>query len=69
VFDESPAQVVSIFRDYYGPTMNAFTAAAAKGVVDRLQRQLEELFENQNTSADPGTTSIPATYLHVEVAV
>jgi SAM-dependent methyltransferase len=69
VFDESPAQVVSIFRDYYGPTMNAFTAAAAKEVVDRLQRQLDELFENQNTSADPGTTSIPATYLHVEVAV
>jgi SAM-dependent methyltransferase len=68
-FDTPPAHVVAVFRDFYGPTMNAFIAAAAKGGFDRLQRQLDELFTSQNMSADPGITSIPATYLQVEVAV
>jgi len=30
---------------------------------------LEALFVSQNTSANPGATSIPATYLQVTVAV
>jgi SAM-dependent methyltransferase len=68
-FDTPPAHVVAIFRDFYGPTMNAFAGAAAKGGVDRLQRQLDELFASQNTSEDPSKSSIPATYLRVEVAV
>jgi SAM-dependent methyltransferase len=68
-FDTPPAHVVAVFRDFYGPTMNAFIAAAAKGGFDRLQRQLDELFTSQNLSADPGITSIPATYLQVEVAI
>jgi SAM-dependent methyltransferase len=68
-FDTPPAHVVTTFRDFYGPTMNAFVAATAKGGFDRLQRQLDELFTSQNMSADPGITSIPATYLQVEVAV
>jgi hypothetical protein len=68
-FDTPPTHVVAIFRDFYGPTMNAFAAAAAKGGVDRLQRQLDELFASQNTSEDPSKSSIPATYLRVEVAV
>jgi SAM-dependent methyltransferase len=69
VFDTPPAHVVAIFRDFYGPTMNAFSGAASKGGADRLQRQLDDLFVNQNTTADPHTSSIPATYLRVEVAV
>jgi SAM-dependent methyltransferase len=68
-FDTPPAHVVTLFRDFYGPTMNAFVAASAKGGFDRLQRQLDELFASQNTSAEPGITSIPATYLQVDVAV
>jgi hypothetical protein len=64
----APAQVVAAFRSYYGPTMNAFEAAAAAGRADSLQAELEALFDSQNTSAN-GSTSIPATYLCVEVTV
>jgi SAM-dependent methyltransferase len=68
VYPAPPAQVVAAFRDYYGPTMNAFDAAEAAGRADSLQYELEALFNSQNTSAN-GSTSIPATYLRVEVAV
>jgi ubiquinone/menaquinone biosynthesis C-methylase UbiE len=67
-FPSAPAQLVATFRDYYGPTMNAFEAAEAAGGADSLQAELEALFERQNTSANGGT-SIPATYLRVEVSV
>jgi SAM-dependent methyltransferase len=67
VFDRPgpPQELVAIFRDFYGPTMNAFAAAAANGRDDELLGELEELFEAQNTG--DGATLIPATYLHVEV--
>ena len=61
----SPADYVKEFRDYYGPTMNAFDAAEKNGRADDLQRELEELFTAQNTSAEG--TSIPATFLRVTV--
>ena len=61
----TPAELVATFRDYYGPTMNAFEAAAADGREDDLQAELEKLFEEQNTSDDG--TSIPATFLRVTV--
>jgi len=61
----SPLQFVDEFRKYYGPTMNAFEAAGKSGREASLQRELEELFTAQNTSAD-GTT-IAATFLRVEV--
>ena len=64
-FDGTPAELVAIFRDYYGPTMNAFAAAAEGGRQDDLQRELEDLFGEQNTSEDG--TSIPATFLRVTV--
>jgi ubiquinone/menaquinone biosynthesis C-methylase UbiE len=64
----SPAGLVSAFRSYYGPTMNAFEAAQADGRADDLQDELEALFHSENTSANGGT-SIPATYLRVEVTV
>lgn len=64
-FDGSPAEYVNVFRDYYGPTMNAFDAAEKNGRRDDLQRELEELFTAQNTSAEG--TSIPATFLRVTV--
>jgi ubiquinone/menaquinone biosynthesis C-methylase UbiE len=64
----APAQLVAAFRRYYGPTMNAFEAAEAAGRADSLRDELEALFNTQNTSAN-GSTSIPAAYLRVEVAV
>jgi ubiquinone/menaquinone biosynthesis C-methylase UbiE len=68
VYPAPPAELLAAFRSYYGPTMNAFEAAEAAGRADALQDELEALFDSQNTS-DNGTTSIPATYLRVEVTV
>ena len=55
------------FRDYYGPTMNAYAAAAADGRDAELGAELTDLFERQNVATD-GSTRIPATYLRVTVA-
>ncbi len=63
-----PSELLATFRDYYGPTMNAFAAAAADGRVEDLQAELEKLFEGQNAATD-GSTSIPATYLRVVVKI
>ncbi len=60
---------VDIFRKFYGPTMNAFEAAAKQGKADLLQQDLETLFSMQNRSSKPGMTVIPATYLRVTVNV
>jgi SAM-dependent methyltransferase len=62
----SPSELVAEFKSYYGPTMNAFAAAAADGREADLQAELEKLFNEQNTSED-GATSIPATFLRVTV--
>jgi SAM-dependent methyltransferase len=61
----TPAELVAEFKNYYGPTMNAFEAAAADGREADLQAELETLFNEQNTSDD--ATSIPATFLRVTV--
>jgi SAM-dependent methyltransferase len=60
------AELVADFRDYYGPTMNAFAAASEKGRTADLQRELDQLFERENRSRTQ--TSIPATFLRVTVA-
>jgi SAM-dependent methyltransferase len=64
-----PTELLSVFRDYYGPTMNAFAAAAANDRTEQLQKELEDLFTSQNTSSIAGTTAIPATFLQVTVNV
>lgn len=64
-----PAELVAEFRLYYGPTINAFEAAAANGREAELQADLEALFEGQNASASEDVTSIAATFLRVTVAV
>ena len=66
-FPGAPAAFVEEFRRYYGPTMNAFDAAEKNGRAEDLRRELEELFARQNQGN--GTTSIPATFLRVTVAV
>jgi ubiquinone/menaquinone biosynthesis C-methylase UbiE len=62
-----PSGFVHAFRTYYGPTMNAFEAAEKAGREGALEKELNELFASQNKSADPGKTSIPATFLRVTV--
>jgi SAM-dependent methyltransferase len=61
----TPSELVAEFREYYGPTMNAFDAAAANGRDDELRAELENLFNEQNTSDD--STSFAATFLRVTV--
>lgn len=64
--DKSLVDVIESFRRFYGPTMNAFEAAEKSGRVEELQSQLLELATAQNKSTD-GSTSIPATFLRVDV--
>jgi SAM-dependent methyltransferase len=66
-FSGSPADFVATFRKYYGPTMNAFDAAERDGRAADLQKELEDLFEEHNTSPGGDTTSIAATFLRVTV--
>jgi len=65
----TPAEFVGRFKNYYGPTMNAFEAADKSGRVADLQNQLEDLFEAQNKSSRKDMTSIPATFLRVTVSL
>lgn len=65
----SPTEYVSVFKNYYGPTMNAFEAAEKNGNAAALQAELEELFNRQNQSGTTTTTSIPATFLLVTLNV
>jgi SAM-dependent methyltransferase len=60
-----PSELLGLFRRYYGPTMNAFEAAAKDGRDDQLEIELRALFEAQNRGG--ANTVIPATYLKVTV--
>jgi ubiquinone/menaquinone biosynthesis C-methylase UbiE len=64
-FPDTPAKFLETFREFYGPTMNAFEAAAKNGRANDLQRELEALFNGQNKSPRKDSTIIPATYLRV----
>ncbi|MGE5195101.1 MAG: class I SAM-dependent methyltransferase [Deltaproteobacteria bacterium] len=68
-FPGTPSAFVDGFRKYYGPTMNAFDAAEKNGRAADLQKELEDLFDRQNKSPRKDTTSIPATFLRVTVAL
>ena len=62
-----PSTLLTEFRTYYGPTMNAFAAAGDRE--GELQGELEALFTSQNVSPSANATSIPATFLRVTVSV
>ena len=64
----APSELLADFKNYYGPTMNAYAAAAANGRESELDAELDALFTEQNTSA-ADSTSIPATFLRVTVNV
>jgi ubiquinone/menaquinone biosynthesis C-methylase UbiE len=63
----APSEFLDRFRNYYGPTMNAFDAAEKNGKEADLQRELEALFASQNKSGDKNTTFISANFLRVTV--
>ena len=62
-----PSTFLDNFKNYYGPTMNAFEAAEKNGKAAELFTELDTIFNSQNKSADKNTTSIPATFLKVTV--
>jgi SAM-dependent methyltransferase len=64
----APSAFLAEFRAYYGPTMNAYDAAAKNGREDDLHSELDTLFIAQNRSGNDETTSIPANFLRVTVA-
>ena len=64
-----PSELVATFRQYYGPTMNAFDAAEKGGRAAALLYELEGLFESQNESGSRAVTSIPATFLRITVGL
>jgi ubiquinone/menaquinone biosynthesis C-methylase UbiE len=68
-FPGTPTEFVSDFRQYYGPTMNAFDAAGKNGKAEDLKRELDALFSSQNKTGRQDATSIPATFLRVTVSV
>jgi SAM-dependent methyltransferase len=67
LYPGAPSEFLADFRDFYGPTMNAFEAAEADGRRAELQSRLEALFAEHNTSPDEGSTTIGATFLRVTV--
>ena len=66
--DKGPAYIIESFRRFYGPTMNAFEAAAKSEKVEELHNQLLELAKAQNQSANGGAL-IPASFLQVTVCL
>jgi len=65
---KTPTRFIELFRDFYGPTMNAYEAAQKNGKAQELHEQLLELANSQNKSKDAGTF-IPATYMRVTVSL
>ena len=67
LYPGAPAGYVKEFRNYYGPTMNAFEAAEKDGRADELETELVDLFTSHNQSGSSETTIITATFLRVTV--
>jgi ubiquinone/menaquinone biosynthesis C-methylase UbiE len=62
--DGPPSEFLALFRDFYGPTMNAYAAAEEADRVDELHGELEALFASQNEGGSD-RTSVAATFLLV----
>src|SRR4029077_4941300 len=56
--EKSPTEFIELFEKFYGPTMNAVSAARNNGKEDELHKQLVELANAQNKSN--AGTFIPA---------
>lgn len=59
----APAEVVEVFRLYYGPTDQAFASLEPDGR-ERLREELEALWSAHNR-AETGCTTVFAEYLEV----
>ena len=69
-FPGAPSELVSEFRTYYGPTMNAFEAAEADGREPAgLEPNWHALDIAQNAQSGQGHAPSLATFLRVTVAV
>jgi hypothetical protein len=62
-----PADVVNLFRLWYGPTLRAFAALDAGDQI-KLANDLEALWADHNRAAD-GTTRVQSEYLEVIAVV
>ena len=60
-----PAEVVQLFRTYFGPTKVAFSRLDARGQA-ALAADLERMWMEENRAKD-GSTLIPAEYLDVRI--
>ena len=58
-----PAEVVELFRQYYGPTNKAFSTLETPAA-DKLREELESLWSNHNRAGDE-LTYVSAEYLQV----
>lgn len=65
---KGPADFISLFRRFYGPTMNAFDAAEQSGSAEELHTQLLDLAKSHNKSTNDGTL-ISANFLRVTVSL
>ena len=61
----TPTAFLERFKNYYGPTMNAFEAAEKNGKADELFKELQALFLSQNKTGNNESTLIPATFLKI----
>ena len=66
-FSGDPSAFADEFKNFYGPTMNAFEAAEKIGRAAELKKKLDDLLTRQNQSKN--ATSIPARFLRVTVAL
>ncbi len=65
----TPLELLTAFRTFYGPTMNAFEAAEKNSRTPDLAKELEALFTSQNKRPNNDGTSIAANFLRVTIAV
>lgn len=63
----STDEFVKVFKNFYGPTMNAFEAAEKNNKSQELQQKLEKLFRSQNSHNSGMSTHIKANFLMVQV--
>ncbi len=66
--DHTPEDFIEVFRQYYGPTMNAYEAADKVGSVGKLHGELVALAHEQNQARGSGF-AIPATFMRITVSL
>ncbi|MGZ5255359.1 MAG: class I SAM-dependent methyltransferase [Flavitalea sp.] len=67
--DFGPKDYLDRFKNFYGPTMNAFETAAKNNKSEQLYNELLELFERHNESEEQDKILVNANYLLVTVNV